>query len=329
MSNLDKLLSALHGDLVAMSLFTNAIHAIQAGVEDFVLGSDDEGRLKSAIRNVHAGVLLLFKTHLQQLSPQGSNEVLLKQDNKPVQLPDGSISFVDHGKKTADVRTIKYRFDSLLVSVDWKTFDKATAIRNEVEHYFTKHSQKLVSEAVADCFAIAYSFCTDSLQTDLKAHLSEKAWEQLIEIKAVNDAETRRCFESQQHFQPHSDFARESLRWYSCSECYSGLILFNPDGSAQCRSCGKIWSDSEIVAAVVSQAGAGDHYDAIKDGANMTVVDCPDCGAFTYVVAEAYCVNCECSCPSDCDLCGMAIPAEEIDGERYCSWCRNLLSKDD
>lgn len=312
-----------------MSLFENAIHAIQAGAEDFALGAGNDGRLKSAIRNVHAGVLLLFKTHLQRLSPPGSDEVLLKQNIKPIQLTDGSITFVGDGKKTADVQTIKSRFTALNIDVDWSSFEAATKIRNEVEHYFTKQPEQLVREAVADCFSIAHQVCTALLGKDLRSHLSEEAWERLIEIEKIIDCEKHRCFESRSHFQPNSDFAREGLRQFVCTECYSRLILFREDGSAECRCCGKSWSQSEIVLDIVKSAGADDHYDAIKDGGSLTVIDCPECNEFTYIVCEAYCVNCECSCPSECALCGMGIPAEEIDGGSYCSWCQNLLSKDD
>ena len=63
-----------------MSLFENALHSIQIGVEDF--GSDDPRRILSAVRNVQAGVLLLCKEKLRRLSPDG--ELLLKQKLEPI-----------------------------------------------------------------------------------------------------------------------------------------------------------------------------------------------------------------------------------------------------
>jgi len=49
------------------TLPTNAVHSIESGVEDF--RSTDLRRLISALRNVQAGILLLCKKQLRQLSP--------------------------------------------------------------------------------------------------------------------------------------------------------------------------------------------------------------------------------------------------------------------
>ncbi len=64
-----------------MSLLDNAVGAIQIAIEDF--GSNDQRRVLGAIRNLHAGILLLCKVKLQRLSPADSDEVLLKQSIKP------------------------------------------------------------------------------------------------------------------------------------------------------------------------------------------------------------------------------------------------------
>ena len=42
-----------------MDLLSNAIESIRAGVEDYEQGS--HGRLLAAVRNIHAGILLLYK----------------------------------------------------------------------------------------------------------------------------------------------------------------------------------------------------------------------------------------------------------------------------
>ena len=47
-----------------VTLFTNAIETIQIGVEDLL--RNDERRVLSAVRNVHAGVLLLCKEKLRR-----------------------------------------------------------------------------------------------------------------------------------------------------------------------------------------------------------------------------------------------------------------------
>ncbi len=59
----------------ASPLLRNAVASIRLGVEDFESGGQD--RHLSAARNMHAGVLLLFKERLRALSPPGSKEVLV------------------------------------------------------------------------------------------------------------------------------------------------------------------------------------------------------------------------------------------------------------
>jgi hypothetical protein len=58
-----------------MSILSNAVDSISLGIEDFQ--SQDQRRLISCTRNLFAGVLLLFKHRLVQMSPAGSNEVLM------------------------------------------------------------------------------------------------------------------------------------------------------------------------------------------------------------------------------------------------------------
>lgn len=116
-------------------LLVNAVAAIKLGVEDYK--SDDPDRALSAVRNIAAGVLLVFKEKLRLLSPADSDEVLLKERLRPVRLQDGTISFVGTGRKTADVQQIKDRFDSLGIAADWKRFKDLVLVRNELEHYYT------------------------------------------------------------------------------------------------------------------------------------------------------------------------------------------------
>lgn len=56
--------------------------------------------LLSAVRNIHAGILLLYKEALRRLSPQGSQEVLIKAKVIPKRSKNGEIQFVGSGRKT-------------------------------------------------------------------------------------------------------------------------------------------------------------------------------------------------------------------------------------
>ena len=71
-----------------MTLFANALESIQIGVEDLL--KNDDRRVLSAVRNVHAGVLLLCKEKLRRLSPDG--EILLAQRFEPQPDNNGDVS---------------------------------------------------------------------------------------------------------------------------------------------------------------------------------------------------------------------------------------------
>jgi hypothetical protein len=47
-----------------MDLLNNAVESIQVGIEDYEAGTP--ARLRSCVRSIHAGVLLLFKERLRQ-----------------------------------------------------------------------------------------------------------------------------------------------------------------------------------------------------------------------------------------------------------------------
>ena len=116
----------------SMDLLTNAVESIQVGVEDYRTGT--RPRLLSAVRNIHAGILLLYKEALRRESPHDSNDVLLMARISPSRDANGKLTFVGDGKKTVDVQQIKQRFDALGIGTDWKRFDGVNSVRTDVEH---------------------------------------------------------------------------------------------------------------------------------------------------------------------------------------------------
>ena len=93
-----------------MSLFANAIESIQIGVEDLL--KNDDRRVLSAVRNVHAGVLLICKEELRRLSP--ADELLLAQRFEPRPNAAGQISVVAVGRNTVGVEDIKVSSRTLI-----------------------------------------------------------------------------------------------------------------------------------------------------------------------------------------------------------------------
>jgi hypothetical protein len=136
----------------------NAITSIQLALEDFNAGT--ERRLLSAVRNLHAGVLLLYKSKLSQLSPRGSDDALIKKNVLPERQPTGEVVFKGSGKKTVDVEDIKGRFKSLGVQTDWRRFKKISDLRNEIEHYCTIVHPDAIRGMISDTFVIIRDLST-------------------------------------------------------------------------------------------------------------------------------------------------------------------------
>src|SRR5271168_3509241 len=104
-----------------MDLLTNAVESLQVGLEDYQTGT--RPRLLSAVRNIHAGILLLYKEALRRESPNGSNDALLMANIIPVRDAKGNVTFVGEGRKTVDFQQIRERFSELNIHTDWKRFE--------------------------------------------------------------------------------------------------------------------------------------------------------------------------------------------------------------
>ena len=92
-------------------------------MEDF--NHNDERRLASAVRNLHAGILLLCKEKLRLLSPE-DNILLYKQfiPKKMRHKKGGSVVTIrPSGKNTVDLEDIKKRFKEFDVEIDWKPLE--------------------------------------------------------------------------------------------------------------------------------------------------------------------------------------------------------------
>lgn len=93
-----------------MDLLTNAAESIQIGVADYQVGT--RPRLLSAVRNIHAGILLLYKKALRRASPRDSKDALLMAKITPARDGKGVVIFVGVGKKTVDVQQMRERFEA-------------------------------------------------------------------------------------------------------------------------------------------------------------------------------------------------------------------------
>ncbi len=319
-----------------MSILANAVDSLELGIEDF--RTNEPKRLISAVRNIFAGVLLVFKHKLAEIS-KGSDEALLKEKVLP-ELVKGKIKWRGKGKKTVDFRQIRERFDSLGIRVDWQRLEAVQAYRNDTEHYYDtrKLRPEVVREYILDCFAIVSEFMRSELNVDPQTLFDPDTWQSWMEEQDIFRAEERACSELLDKVAWPNGSAERRIRESHCPECHSSLIKpvlpladENGDQSFQCGVCGEEWDYEGILRNACEQAKSAGDYSVYHDGGEPEIVECPECGETTYDVSEDECANCGASGPHECKRCGAAIIPDELiiaEGE-YCGWCAHMMSRDD
>ena len=225
-----------------MSIMKNAIDSIQIGVEDFE--NEDERRNISAVRNIVAGILLLYKEKLCQLSPDESKELLIKKYIIPNKDADGKVFFIGKGKNTVDVQSIKDRFGSLGIVVDWKRFNVVNDLRTDIEHYYTIETSDAVREIISSSFILIRDFLSVHLQQDPQEALGKNCWSKLLEVNEVYDAEVNFCKSTIDAIDWNYKTLKSSLKHLRCSKCHSALIFVPnledsyPEIRLQCKQGG-------------------------------------------------------------------------------------------
>lgn len=317
-----------------MSLLNNAVMSIQLGLEDLEKGTG--GRNLSAVRNLHAGVILLLKAKLLELSAPGSDEVLLKQKLKPRLAKSGSIEFVGTGRKTVELDEIKSRLTAIGVVVDWERIERLTRERNNVEHYYPQITDEALRGLAADVLVIVRDFATRELGHDPIDLFGEACWQRLLENKEVFDSERRDCLEALGGLRWPTDIARCASEEYACSQC--AAQLFHPTGSSkdieeleiQCRACGDTTKAGSFVEAALREYLAGDRYEAVKDGGRDPLADCPGCFRKTFLVEEGICATCGHELEFlSCMQCDSPLEADDQHLEGLCGYCDHVINAND
>jgi hypothetical protein len=313
-----------------VSLLENAVTSLRLALEDFA--SADEGRLLSAIRNLHAGILLLFKEKLRRLSPPGTEEVLVKQRTEFRRGVTGELISVGRGKKTVTVFQIKERFRDLKIDADWKRFDAISSLRNDIEHYFSTANRGAMEGAVSNTFLIIRDFIAIHLGEDPRAVLGEMVWTKLLEASEVFERERTVSQQALSAIDWQSDGLREAVLELTCSACGSSLLVplnAAKETDIQCRSCGALEPfDVYAERALTEHFASANHY-AVKEGCDPVLIGCPHCGEEGYLMEENRCAICGESCEQRCACCGHAIPASELSDGNVCGYCDHMMSKDD
>jgi hypothetical protein len=317
-------------DTLMNSLFDNAIQSLQLGVEDYE--SNDPRRPLSAVRNFFAGTLLLAKEVLVRAAPKADPKDVLAATYKPVLDAAGGVDLTP-SNRTIDFNEIGQRFSAFGLKIDQAALKDLYRIRNDIEHMFTQANRKTVREAIAKAFPVVVDLFRLA-DEDPRAALGA-AWHVMLDVKSFYDRELKECQTSFAKVDWQS--ASMSGATISCPTCQSQLVMQNDpenkdyyETDSQCRSCGTDVSAEQVVVNALERHFEFDNYLAATDGGEPGLYKCNECLVNAYVQGEG-CVWCHSSLDDRCARCQSPLTPDTVawDNNSLCSYCDNLMSKDD
>ncbi|UVN46256.1 hypothetical protein [Pseudomonas mosselii] len=297
--------------LDAAKLRENALTSIRLGVEDFqrcqISGDDgDPSRALSAIRNLFAGVLLLFKYKIATCadSPMDAAALIF---NPPEVLPhsdgEGGVEWRPVGKfknTTIDVATIEKRFLAFDIEVDWDVIEKLQMCRNHLEHLHPAHSLGEVADFVAELFPVLQEFIESELE-EVPADILGSSWQTMLQHHNFFVDNKQRCEDAwgeaavPEGMQPWLEACK-------CPRCASTLLapaqanlevgdsVESDDDrfEAVCVACGH----SFVIATEMIQLLEHAHSYDPRDGSEATLERCHQCDRETFVLEDQRCLWC-------------------------------------
>jgi hypothetical protein len=309
-----------------MSILKNAVLSIQLGIDDYIEAQTSEAKVLSAIRNLTAGLILLFKVKLQELSPEGTDEVLLRSKILPNIDEKGDVFWKGKGNKTVDVDEIIERLTSLGVDgVEWNRLKTLRNIRNEIEHYYSKHPTSRIIEAMASSFYLIQQFVPRHLGLSPQELLGKKYWNYLVDQDAFFTEELKDCQANLLKVQWPARDLINAIPEMTCMDCGSPLVKAdNPEAnifdiSICCTKCEFVTVYEEFVEFTLSEYFATELHQAARFKISDPLLECPSCERLTYIPSDDKCAAClETPRKHTCQTCG-----DDLDpfGDGTCSIC--------
>lgn len=297
----------------------NAVLSIRLAVDDYKTG--DPGRTISALRNITAGILLLYKEKLLRLSPPGSEEVLIKKRILP-KLQGNKLVFVGSGKTTVDRQEIQERFKSLNINVNWNRTEKILDLRNEIEHYRSDQVPSVMREVFGSAFFVIDEFCREHLDAIPYDLFGADVWEVFLEEERFLTALQASIEESNRHIQWATPDMKDVACHFKCAGCGSGLLRVK-DCQADyesleyhCLTCGRDNSFDELIEDALAEAYYTDIYLTFKDIGEHYLEECGNCWKDSFIPSEGHCVVCGHKPYKVCENCG-----SEYTLDQYCKTC--------
>jgi hypothetical protein len=329
----------------ADKLLENAVTSIRLGVQDFKTSQapkGDPGRALSAVRNLFAGILLLFKYRIvksAQDDDEGSKLILKPVDTQPKLDADGAVVWepTKFKSNTIDVNEIETRFKTLDIKTNWKLVKAIQEERNDLEHLYSDSGAGGVAKFLADCFPLLKAFVIDELKEE-PAELLGEAWTEMLGHFEFYAAQAAACRESWEGsgLPDGMDYVVDAA---ACEACGSGLVRLVElmDSSTDwddeppeyaCDACALQGNAMELLEETLLKLEGG-HNPFEFDGDSPTA-ECPECQHGTYLRSQGKCVWCGYGAKYyECAVCGEGISLEEQELGGLCSYHHHVAHKDD
>ena len=338
---------SVYKDQIAECIFRNAITSIQLGVEDYEMAraKTEIGRRRiiSAVRNLYAGVLLLLKSYLANVSCD-TEYSLLRKKVVPT-LKDSKIVWIGKGKTTIDFEDIKDVFNSINIEIEVQRLQSLRAYRNDIEHYFDSDNLNFV--AVESMLADTFILCSEFMLSHLK--LSRERIEEILTPSVLKVLVQSKCVLKKARYEQTKAFlsltwfdgALEALKKAICPYCSTPVLLLDEtsasnqahDATFKCRGCFKSFDYETVVTSFASMVN--EELASVLPGAYgepPLFFMCSQCGQETFNLKSKACINCGYHNMLECSFCGKDIEDWEL--EVYyetgrCSSCDHKLGRDD
>ncbi len=334
--------------LDAEKLLENALTSIRLGVEDFQrcqpseAGNRDPARALSAVRNLFAGVLLLFKYRIATSvdDPDDAASLLF---NPPEVLPQANgergVEWRPVGKfkrTTIDVATIKKRFEGFDIEVNWDSIDNLQDCRNHLEHL---HLQNTLGE-VADFVAQLFPVLRDFIQTQLHrqpAELLGSAWPIMLAHHQFTVDTVASCSASWEEAGVPEGM-RTWMEKCRCEECGSSLLRANRDDVEDgvdvecgddvfryvCDNC----SNTDLIGPLLIKILNDAHDYDPRDGGEPSIEECYVCQHDTFLIFEQRCLWCSAELDyRECDFCEEPLRQSDQDNGGLCDYHSHMMAK--